>query len=201
MNHTSPSHNNADLIGLLKSADNEHHIDSQRPDAGALIDAARQRRTRSRRTRIASAALGASLVLATGSLWGSRKLEPLANSNPSAIAAAADFRQTLADLDRQAQQRLEIVRAMRQADRLRSRQAELESLANAADNASAAEEAFRSAAISLWHAMLVEREAIDAAEARDEYERVVRRFQGTHWAETAAASLERLSTQRLHPSL
>jgi hypothetical protein len=191
MNSLPSELHDADLAKLLQTADAECALDRQPLDGGALVDAARRRRSRSRRMRVASSALGAALIAAVVSLSGPKIAQPIA---PSAASdeMAAELRQVLDALDREAKQRRGIVLALRQSEQLAARQTELNSLASESSKTLAEGESSRSAAISLQYAMLVEQEAHDAEQARREYERVAQRFRGTQWADVAAASLDRL---------
>jgi hypothetical protein len=193
MNHSPTEPADADVIRLLRAADPDGAADRQAVDAEALVAAASRRRSNSRRKRIAGTAFGAALLSIAISLPGSRSAKPAADKTPS-DNGTAELRQTLAALDQEAALRHELVQALQQAERLAARQAELRSLVRASSHSSAADEASRSAAISLQYARLIEYDAHDVEHARQEYERVARRFHGTEWAETAAASLQRLSS-------
>jgi hypothetical protein len=185
--------NDAELARLLQAADADYFVEYRPPDAGSLCNVARRRRSRLRRRRVASSALGAALIVAVLSLPGPRTSQPIA---PSAASnnAAAELHQVLNALDREAQQRRQVVLALRQAEQLAARQAELKSLVRESSATLAVAEASRSAAISLQYAKLIERASQDAEQARREYERVAHRFRGTRWGEVATASLQRLSS-------
>jgi hypothetical protein len=63
------------------------------------------------------------------------------------------------------------------------------------------QETMRSAAISLEHATMMERDVNDRDRARREYQLVAERFPGTTFAAAAAASAERLSANANERSL
>jgi hypothetical protein len=197
MNNVPPEANDAVIVRLLQSADAASLDDYKSIDAAELCNAARRRRARSRRTRVAGAALGAACVVALVTLSNPKTSQPIADSTAS--VAADELRQALDALDREATQRRQVVRALRQSERLANRQAELESLASDSSAAYAVEESSRSAAISLQYAVLMERQSRDVEQARHEYQRVAQRFPGTQWAGVAAQSLSRLSTSN-HPN-
>jgi hypothetical protein len=199
MKAVGPQANDAELARLLQTADAEYSIVHSAPSAAALCNVARRRRSRSRRMRAASSALGATLIVAIIAASGLKTSQPIA---PSAASrnAAAELSQILNALDREAKQRRQVVLALRRSEQLAEQQAELHLLASESSATSTVVEASRSAAISLQYAKLVERESQDAEQAYREYERVVLRFPGTPWADVAAASLQRLSSLS-HPSV
>ena len=207
MNNVPPEVDDADIARLLQTADAACAGDYRTLDAAGISDAARRRQLRSRRLRQASAAVGALLVglLVWSSDWNRsspvadvRHVNEMAarftNVPTGSTETDSELCDALEKLNREAEQRREVVQALQQSEQLAARQAELEALSNSSSMTTAAGESSRSAAISLQYAMLIEREAHDAEQARREYERVARRFHGTRWADVAAASLHRLSS-------
>jgi hypothetical protein len=206
MHNHPPEPNDADIVRLLQTADAACAGDHRTLDAARLSDAARRRQLRLRRTRQAGAAFGALLVgvIVWSSDWN--RSSPVADVGhvnetaarftdlpPGPTEMASELHDALAKLDREAQQRREVVLALRQSEQLAARQAELESLSSSSLIPSVAEESSRSAAISLQYAMLTEQETGDLEQARIEYRRVRERFAGTQWAAAADSSLERLN--------
>jgi hypothetical protein len=193
MHNCLPELNDADIVRLLQTADAATLDDYKSIDAAGLCNAARRRRAKSRRTRVAGAALGAACVVALLTLSNPEISQPIADSTAS-VDTADELGQVLAALDRDANQRRQVVLALRQSERLANRRAELESLASEPSAAYAVEESSRSAAISLQYAVLIEQQSRDVGQARHEYQRVAQRFPGTLWATVAAESLHRLSS-------
>jgi hypothetical protein len=111
----------------------------------------------------------------------------------SPAPTTASLRAEIASLQREAALSERIVEGVRRAEQVAQQQAELAAAARAWQIDVAAQEASRSAAISLQYATMVEQESRDPQRARHEYERVRQRFPGTTWAALAASSLTRLS--------
>jgi hypothetical protein len=167
--------------------------------ADDLLAGARQRRVQAVKTRstiVAIAVVAVTLILVRTSGSPDSAIEQRAGS----VSARSDLRAEIAALEREAAIHQQVARQLIRDRRL----AELEAAAGPAPAVAsllAAQEASRSAAISLQYATIVEQESPDPQRAKQEYERVTRRFPGTPWAALAAASVERLSTHNLRPKL
>lgn len=158
--------------------------------ADRLLTAARQRRSRTLRARAVFAAASAcALALVIVTPWS----KPPSGASAS-LPTVEDLCTELACLEREAAIHQQVVRGLRQAERMAVHKAEFNQAAQTVEPALAAQEAARSAAISLQYAAIVEQESADLERAKREYRRVSERFPGTDWAAVATASLARLSS-------
>lgn len=198
--------NDPSLQNLLRDAEPE--VPPATIDAGTLLTLAQRRRTQ-RTARRTLAGLGAIAAIAcSATLWNSQGVvTPTLTKHQTLAATDGSFKrpvptpaevdrlhQEIAALDREAQERLLVVRAATATSATASDEAlSNESPRASLDNAELVRlEAARSAALAWQYANVVEHELQDALGARREYQRVIERFPRTTWAELASASLVRL---------
>lgn len=168
--------------------------------ADDLLAAARRRRSQSVKTRATIAAVAvAALTIAT--TLPSKTPNPSFPPEAGVATAPSDLLAELAALEREAVIHQQVARHLIRDRQLAEHEAEATGAAPVIASLLAAQEASRSAAISLQYATIVEQESPDPERARQEYERVNERFPGTTWAALAAASVERMSMRNQRPKL
>lgn len=168
--------------------------------ANDLLVAARRRRSKSVKTRSTFAAVSVA-ALAVAATLPSKTPDTSVQPQARSATAHSDLRAELAALEREAAIHQQVARQLIRDRQLAEHDAEATGPAPAIASLLAAQEASRSAAISLQYATIVEQESPDPERAKQEYKRVSQRFPGTTWAALANASLERLSTRYQHPKL
>jgi hypothetical protein len=205
--------NDQSLQALLQRAEPTPKGSPLAIDADALLRAALRKRSHAVALRcLAGVGAGAAIVGAAALGIPRRDAAP---TTPAPLAAAdwslkrpvqtgfdADrLQREIAALDREAQERLLVVRAVTAMATTSSDDALREKPPVAAlDDAEVVRlEAARSAALAWQHANVMEHELRDAPAARREYQRVVERFPSTTWAELASASLSRLGDAPADP--
>jgi len=200
MSHEPRQSNDDDLRQTLLDAEAGYPRALPSLTADDFLRAARQRRAQSVRTRSTIAAIAVvavTLALVRTSNSPESSIKPQAGS----VSARSDLRAEIAALEREAAIHQQVARQLMRDRQLAEHEAEAAGPAPAIASLLAAQEASRSAAISLQYATIVEQESQDLKRAKQEYERVSQRFPGTPWAALAAASLERMSTRQVHPTL
>jgi hypothetical protein len=168
--------------------------------ADDLLAAARRRRSQSVKASSTIAAMAVVAVTLALVRTSSSPESPLEHRAGSANARS-NLRAELAALEREAAIHQQVARQLMRDRQLAEHDANATGAAPVIASLLAAQEASRSAAISLQYATIVEQESPDPERAEHEYERVSQRFPGTTWAALAAASVERLSTARLRSEL
>ena len=149
--------------------------------ADDLLAAACRWRSKSVQTRSTIAVM--TIVAATLALARtSRPPESPVEHRAGSASARSELLAELAALEREAAIHQQVARQLIRDRQLAEHEADAAGPAPVIASLLAAQEASRSAAISLQYATIVEQESPDPGRAKQEYERVSQRFPGTTWA-------------------